>query len=139
MARRRSKLGLGPITPERLANAREAAQRLQRRVAEINREERLQRLAKTQNPFEGDPNTSAEVNKYAKRMGTTRPSSAERDSIKYNGNASNRTRKYANKGENRGAGAAVLNRRDELIARYGNDARIQRATQNILAKSTVWQ
>lgn len=89
----------------------------------------------------GDPNTSAEVNKYAKRMGTILPYSysAERDSIKYNGNASSRTRKYANKGENRGAGAAVLNRRDELIARYGNDARIQRATQNILAKSTVWQ
>ena len=71
------------------------------------------------------------------RMGNLNP--RERDTIKYNGNASSRTRSYRNRGKNTGAGAAVLNRRDDLVERYGNDPRIQRAMQNILAKSTVWQ
>ena len=75
-------------------------------------------------------------------MGSQRPNylgNTERDNIKYNGAASDRTRRYRNRGTNQGAGSAVLNRRDALIAQYGNDPRIQRATKNILAKSTVWQ
>ena len=85
----------------------------------------------------GDARTSSEVNQNAKRMGAGNPQ--QRDTIKYNGAASDRTRRYRNRGTNQGAGSAVLNRRDALIAQYGNDPRIQRATKNILAKSTVWQ
>ena len=58
--------------------------------------------------------------------------------IKYKGNASQRTLEYRNRGQNTGAGSAVANRRDALIARYGNDPRIQRAADNIISKSYIY-
>lgn len=65
------------------------------------------------------------------------------ETTRYNGAASRRTRGYANRGTNRGVGAAVNNRADALLAQYGNNprniARIRRAQANIMAKASVYK